>query len=438
METKMHRLFPSDFFNFEALRLLSFAPYEGCEIAEFLQTLATIKDNDAESWFRAWKAAGERAEALAEDAYASGNRNFARRGYMRAASYQRAAQFMLNGRQPWKDDRILRESENAISNFRRACSLMDCEAIPLNIPYDSGDGAKLDLPAYLYLPEKSKRLPGKMPILIYTVGGDATQEEIFFLQPAAGLELGYAILTFEGPGQGIVLRRDKIPMRPDWEVVVSQVLDYLFDYTKQHPEHNIDLEKLALMGSSVGGYLALRGAIDPRVKACVSIDGFFSMWDLLKGRMPQFLIDTFEAGGFAADYMWDYAVSLLGWWNFQTKWEFNHLRWMFGVDTAPDAFRKMMEFSLARSDHTRYLHSIKCPVMVTGAAAAIYAKPEISTMQIYKDLAHLGEDRREMWIATDAAEGGLQSKIGAFGVANERTFAFLDRQFKIDRKISAK
>lgn len=428
----MFQFFKSGFFNFEALRLLSFAPYEGCEVAEFVQTVGDIKDNDPESWYAAWMKAGDKAEKLADDAYLAKNRIEARRCYLRAASYQRAAQFMLNGRKPFEDHRILAASETAISNFRRATQLMDERVIFLDIPYEHG----VSLPAYLYLPHPSNRLPGKMPIMVNTVGGDATQEEIFLIQPAAGVKMGYAVLTFEGPGQGIVLRRDKVPMRPDWEVVTAKVLDFLFAHVDQHPEYNIDMDRLALAGSSVGAYLALRGAVDPRVKACVSVDPFFSMWDLLKGRMPEFLIHTFAAGGFVADEMWEYMVTVLGWMNFQTKWEFNHLRWMFGVDSTADVFRCMMKYTLARPDETQHLHSVNCPVMVTGAASSIYAAPKISTTRIYNTLSHLPENKKLQWIATDPAEGGLQSKIGAFGILTQKTYAFLDEMFEIDRRVA--
>ena len=99
----------------------------------------------------------------------------------------------------------------------------------------------------------------------------------------------------------------------------------------------------------------------------------------------------------------------LGWMNFQTKWEFNHLRWMFGVDSVVDVFRKMQTFTLARPDHTQFLHQVKCPVMVTGAAASIYAKPEVSTTRIYITPCRICLlDQKLQWIATDAAKGGLQ------------------------------
>jgi len=428
----MFRFFKGDFFNFEALRLVSFAPYDGAEIGEVLVAIGEIKENDVESWYRAWMKAGEKAEIIAGEAELAGNQVAAKRAYFRASNYQRSAQFMLNGSS--SDPRVLRVSEDSISNFRRAQQLMDEQVFYLEIPYAPG----IDLPAYLYLPQPSKRLPGKIPLLLNTVGGDATQEEIFYIFPYGALENGYAALTFDGPGQGMVLRKDKLPMRPDWEFVISKVLDWLYKYNDEHPEFELDLDRLALAGCSIGGYLSLRGAADSRVKACVAIDPFFSMWDLVKGRMPHMFITTFEAGGFAPDHLWDYAVSVFSWLNAQTKWEFTHMKWIFGVDTAAEVFRSMMRYTFANEDETIFLDKVKCPVMVTGAAASIYAAPEVGTWRVYNCLDHIPEEQKMTWIATDLGEGGLQAKVGSFGILNQKTFAWLDKMFKIDRKICGK
>jgi pimeloyl-ACP methyl ester carboxylesterase len=427
----MFRLFKSDFFNFEALRLLSFTAHEGGEVAEFFEALGKIKDLNTESWYAAWTEAALKAEALAAEAELAGNRAAARKAFFRASNYQRAAQFMLNGRYG-NDTRILRDSENAISNFWRAATLLDSSITRLEIPYDG----HITLPAYLHIPHPSKRLPGKLPLLINTVGADATQEEIFYIFPMAALELGYAVLTFEGPGQGIVLRKHNLPFRPDWEFVVSKVLDFAVEQISTRAELDIiDTDRIALAGSSMGGYLALRGASDPRIKACIAVDPFYSMWDLLKGRMPDAVINTFLAGGFAPDPLWDRFLGLLKWWDVQTRWESDLTCWMLGVDNAAAMFRRMMQFSFATADGEGFLHKVKCPVFVTGARFSLYCQPEISTMRIYSELLHVPEDKKVAWVGEDAGRGGLQSKVGAFGVLNQKAFAFLDNVFEIHRRI---
>ena len=72
---------------------------------------------------------------------------------------------------------------------------------------------------------------------------------------APALERGYNCLTFEGPGQGGVIRKQKIPFRHDWERVVTPVVDYALTRSEV-----IDPTCIALMGISMGGYLAARAA----------------------------------------------------------------------------------------------------------------------------------------------------------------------------------
>ena len=66
---------------------------------------------------------------------------------------------------------------------------------------------------------------------------------------AAALARGYNVLAFDGPGQAALLQQG-IVLRPDWEDVVTPVLDY----PRSRPE--VDPAKVALIGLSLGGYLA--------------------------------------------------------------------------------------------------------------------------------------------------------------------------------------
>jgi len=51
-----------------------------------------------------------------------------------------------------------------------------------------------------------------------------------------------------------VLRQREVPFRPDWEAVVTPVLDVAL----QRPE--VDPGRIAIAGRSFGGYLAPRSA----------------------------------------------------------------------------------------------------------------------------------------------------------------------------------
>lgn len=121
--------------------------------------------------------------------------------------------------------------------FCRAVRLFDGAAHELPILFvDGGDGRLSSLPGHLYLPPQSRRLPGKTPVLISLIGADSTLEETYYMFPAAGPELGYAVLAFEGPSSGLTLYEHGVPLRPDWEVVGRAVLHHLFQYAAEHTD----------------------------------------------------------------------------------------------------------------------------------------------------------------------------------------------------------
>ena len=252
---------------------------------------------------------------------------------------------------------------------------------------------------------------------------------------AAGTELGYAVLTFEGPGQGVVLRQQKVTMRPDWEVVSSCVLDYLSEYSSLHTEFDLDLDRIAISGASMGGYYAIRAASDPRIKACLSIDPFYDMWDFATTRVPSWFINAWT-GGWFGDGFFNSTIDFLSRHAFQMKWEFAVTRWIFGCETPAEAMYAMRKFTSKQKDGD-FLDKVNCPVFVTGAAHSFYFDEEADTLKIYKTLKHLPEDQKKVWIPKNPGEGGLQAKIGAWGVLQTRSFEFLDGNFGIQRdKIS--
>lgn len=313
----MHQFFKSTFFNFEAVRILGTAPFGGADIAECLDAIGQIQDNDPNSWHRAWAAQAERAEALAEDASRVGNKVEARRAFLRASNYFRASGYMFNDRPQSPDARVLPIAERVVKNFKNATKFFDSDVHTLEIPFNG-----YSLPAYLYLPLRRDRLSGKIPLLVNTGGADSVQEELYCIYGVSGPALGYGVLTFEGPGQGIVLRRHKLHMQPDWEYVTSKVLDHLFNFSEKHPELQLDLDRVAIAGASMGGYYALRGASDSRFKACVSIDPFYDMWEFATHHISPAFIGAWTSG-WVSDAVVDRTISFLSKLAYQLKWEVN-------------------------------------------------------------------------------------------------------------------
>jgi alpha-beta hydrolase superfamily lysophospholipase len=141
--------------------------------------------------------------------------------------------------------------------------LLDTPVEQVLIPYEM-----TALPGYFYRPNDSEK---PRPTLLVHGGYDSIGEELYLLVAAAAIQRKYNCLIFEGPGQGALIREQHLPFRPDWERVVTPVVDYLLT----RPE--VDPARIALLGISVGGYLAPRAAaFEHRLAALIANDGIYS------------------------------------------------------------------------------------------------------------------------------------------------------------------
>lgn len=117
----------------------------------------------------------------------------------------------------------------------------------------------------------------------------------------AALERGWNALIFEGPGQGANLFLRNQPFVPDWENVITPVVDWL------RAQPRVERRRISLIGQSFGGYLTARAAVfEHRLAGLVTDPGVhdcFVSWS--KGLPPEFL-KPFEAGDrVEANRIWD-------------------------------------------------------------------------------------------------------------------------------------
>ena len=80
----------------------------------------------------------------------------------------------------------------------------------------------------------------------------------------AAADRGYHWLTFDGPGQEAMLFEHGIPFRPDWEAVLTPVLDGVL------ARSDVDPDRVAVIGVGQGGYWVTRAlAFEHRFAAAV-------------------------------------------------------------------------------------------------------------------------------------------------------------------------
>lgn len=448
----MHQFFKSTFFNFEFIRILSAAPFGGADIAECLVACAQIRDGDPESWHRAWYTQAEKVLQLAEDAFENGDRVSARRGYLRASNYFRASAYMfLDSDRRNPEPRVSRAAASVTAAFSSAMELLDgVRVLQLDIPFESG----ATLPACLYIPahrkwgrtgiaisdgdQTSQSSKGDRPILIHVGGADSTKEELYYVYAATGPELGYAVLTIDGPGQGMVLRRKgatKLLARPDWENVIAHVIDFLETFKQEQPETHLDLTRIAVAGASMGGYYALRAAADSRVRACVAIDPFYDLYDFAVMHMGAVFSRILRAWavGWVPTTVINGMMRAVMALDFRTAWEVGIVQWFMGARSPTQALLQMRRYSFRLADGKSFLARIKCPVLVSSAGQSLYLQPGTDAKLVYDALSQVSDENKGVWLATKPEEGGLQAKIGAISLSAQKTFEFLNKHFGMDR-----
>lgn len=213
-----------------------------------------------DDWCRVWSEMGERHEALGEEAWRRDRRVSAGQHFSHAAIYYHFGQMIFYTDKAQK----MEAHRKKVEVYRRAAPLLAPPAQRLEIPYED-----TSLPAYLRLPPGE----GPHPLVILVCGLDSVKEQEAHWEDEL-LARGMAALAFDGPGQGEMWARMK--MRRDYETAVSAIIDYL----QARPE--IDPDRIALLGHSMGGHFGARAAgREPRLAAAVLIAGFFELqpWD---------------------------------------------------------------------------------------------------------------------------------------------------------------
>ncbi|HEY2817389.1 MAG TPA: hypothetical protein VGK44_09695 [Casimicrobiaceae bacterium] len=126
------------------------------------------------------------------------------------------------------------------------------------------------LPAYLLPAPGRENAIG--PTIVVGGGRDSSLVDNYFGIGVAALRRGYHVLLHEGLGQGRLLIDEALPLRHDWEKVVTPVVDAALQIDV------IDPQRLAYQPWSLGGYMAPRvAAFEPRLAALVCDPGQMSV-----------------------------------------------------------------------------------------------------------------------------------------------------------------
>jgi hypothetical protein len=305
--------------SFQFSRALGAAQEGASLISECFLAASRMTPGDTESWYREWRVLGEKSERRAIEAFSRSNVRTAMSNWLRAANYYRSSEFYLS-----HDDarRIASFDDVERCSHRYLANLMPTGEV-VSVPYENGT----HLDAY-YVPYAGPEK--RSPVLICFGGLDEYKDELLHEMPRHALPRGMSLLLVDLPGQGGTLRRQGIVNRPDTHVPVGRCIDYLLT------RNDIDPDRIALYGASLGGvYAARAAAFEPRIKAVASDCTIFDMEAGFRKRLEN---PTLRAWG--------------------------HLKWVFGCATPEEVVKKSVGFKLAGT-----IEHISQPWLITQGTA---------------------------------------------------------------------
>ncbi|MBZ5660280.1 MAG: alpha/beta hydrolase [Acidobacteriia bacterium] len=175
----------------------------------------------------------------------------AREGYFLAAHLYAGAQWPIFENTP--DNIALNEKKNEC--YAKYIQFADHEIRRVEVPF--GGGGKT-LPGYLHLPPNAS---GRVPCVWSISGLDSNKEGGAAIYGDGLRERGIATLALEGPGQNECAIRGIYLTQTNWADAGRVVLEWL------RSQKEIDPDKIALRGASLGSYLGTQVAsIDARLK----------------------------------------------------------------------------------------------------------------------------------------------------------------------------
>ena len=322
---------PDHFFmSYQFRRSLGETQEGGGAVSECFQAASRMIPGDLDSWHEEWLKIAHRNDVKGDEAERQGHIQTAMNCWLRATEYYRSAEFWLDADDPRRLPTFTK-CENASHKWLK---YLPGEVV--EIPYEDGK----TLPAYFI---KSPVGGKRQPVLISFGGLDSFKDELWFMTGRGAVQRGIAVLLVDGPGQGGALRRQGIVSRYDYEVPVGKCIDWL------EKRADVDPKRIAVSGSSMGGYYAARaGSMEHRLAACISHG---AIWDIEKR---------------FADRGENHALA-------------GHMKWVIGAKDMAEAVVKAKNFKLEG-----VLDHMKCPYLVLHGGHDVLG---VETVQLVHDYA---------------------------------------------------
>jgi hypothetical protein len=335
--------FKNSAFEFVILTSLGRAYHQGGNVGKVLYLIKQIEDGNFESAYQAMIAAGDEARALAEKSEKAGHVESARQAYLWAQNYYDSATYFADG--TGDPTRITTAWQLMDDCWLTSISLFDPPIEQVSIPYEG-----IALRGFYFRGKSSRE---KRPLLILVNGSDGSALDMWMLGAAGATARGYDCLTFDGPGQGYALWKQGLSFRPDWEPVITPVVDFALS------REGVDPKRIAVQGISQGGYWVPRAvAFEKRIAAAIADPGVVDVSASWTATLPPPMMELLEAG--RKDEFDGYMNKML---DPATKNSLAFRMRPYGSTSYFDVFKATMDYDL-----TEVIGKIECPMLITEPA----------------------------------------------------------------------
>lgn len=231
---------------------LSASYHGGSTAGEMYAAAMKVEDGNTESFKTEFFNLAERIRFRGEACLENDHIISAREAFLRAANYYRLPLWVVDAQKEEYREIALKMR----SCFRKAAGLCSPEIEVVEVPFEGSS-----LPGYFI---KADQDSSPKPTVIFLGGGETFAEDGYYVLGPSAVMRGFNMFTVEYPGEGLT-PFEGLYHRQDEEVPLAAILDYL------HSRADVDKERIATYGISMGGYVGPRAAAyDQRIKAVVA------------------------------------------------------------------------------------------------------------------------------------------------------------------------
>ncbi|WP_394830169.1 alpha/beta hydrolase [Pendulispora rubella] len=392
--------FKDELYNEITLFYLGQTWHQAADVGEVLETAARVDELDPKSWTREWRKTAERLGLLAQESERNGHPLSASHAYLRSATYYRAALHHYDGPMTTEGAHEIRElAQREVDSFGKYLTLSKspCEAV--KIPYEN-----TTLPGYFC---KSSVATGRAPTLLYMQGRDGWAEDGRFIADEA-MKRGYHVLMFDGPGQGQVVRLQGLPFRPDWDKVVTPVVDYAISRAEVDPAY------VGLMSLSMGGFLGPRAATqEHRLRVLIPNPGVIDWSANMENALDPALLALVDTDEAAFNAKMDELMKR----NPLLNWGIPDFMWHHGVDTPAKLIKDLRRYKMTPAE----VGNITAHTLVVNAQAEGRGQAQ--------ELFDAIKSKKDYLLFTAAETAQFHDQPGAEAIATHRILEWLEGSF---------